>query len=103
MKKNKVDLIQAIELLEIPEQASIIEIKRIYRELLFKWHPDKCKEDKDICSEKTRQIHEAYKIIRVYCDNYPISFAREDVDKNQPKEAAFRFWMDRFGDDPIWG
>ena len=103
MKMVKDDLIWALDILEIPDKASIAEIKKIYKELLFKWHPDKCREDEAICNEKTRRIHEAYKIIQVYCENYPISFTREDIDKNQPKEAAFRFWMDRFGDDPIWG
>jgi preprotein translocase subunit Sec63 len=103
MHKYKDNLKDALELLGIPEEASITEIRKIYKDLLFKWHPDKCKKDKEVCNEKTRQIQEAYKIIQVYCENYPISFTREDMDKNQPKEAAFRFWMDQFGDDPIWG
>jgi len=103
MHKYRDSLKEALEVLEIPEKTSITDIKKTYKELLFKWHPDKCKEDKDLCNEKTRQIHEAYKIIQVYCENYPISFSRDDMDKNRPKEAAFRFWMERFGDDPIWG
>ena len=103
MHKYKDNLQEALKLLEIPQKASIAEIRKIYKELLFKWHPDICNKDRDICNKKTQQIHEAYKIIQVYCENYPIFFTREDIDKNQPKEAAFRFWMDRFGDDPIWG
>ena len=103
MKKVKDELMQALDILEIPEKASIADIKKIYKSLLFKWHPDRCKENKDICNEKTRRIHEAYKIIQMYCENYPISFSREDINKHQPKETAFRLWMDRFGNDPIWG
>ena len=103
MHKYKDDLKEAMELLAIPEKASIAEIRKIYKDLLFKWHPDTCKEDKKICEEKTRNIQESYKIILAYCEQFPISFSQEDVDKIRPQEAAFRFWHERFGDDPIWG
>ena len=102
MKYSIDKLKEALLLLEVPEKASLIEIKKIYKDLLFKWHPDTCAENKEICNKKTRRIHEAYKLILNYCENYPISFTKEELDNNSPQDAAFRFWMERFGDDPLW-
>ena len=90
-------------LLDIPEKASISEIRKIFKELMFKWHPDTCKADKEVCAEKTHQIQDAYKTILAYCEQFPISFSREEMDKIRPQDDAIRFWYERFGDDPIWG
>ena len=38
------------------------EIKRAYRKLAMKWHPDK-NDDKDIANEKIKEINEAYSIL----------------------------------------
>ena len=39
------DVLRAKELLNLPERASMKEIKANYRKLLMHWHPDKCKEN----------------------------------------------------------
>ena len=49
------------------------------------------------------EIQDAYKTILTYCEQFPISFSRENMDKIRPQDAAFRFWHARFGYDPIWG
>jgi curved DNA-binding protein CbpA len=38
------DIIEAKNLLKLPERASMEEIKSNYRELIGQWHPDKCNE-----------------------------------------------------------
>jgi curved DNA-binding protein CbpA len=45
--ENEIDeLKKALILLNIPEKASLLEIKKIYKNLLYQWHPDRCIENK---------------------------------------------------------
>ncbi|MBA7519803.1 hypothetical protein ES705_11890 [subsurface metagenome] len=103
MKNDLNELKKALRLLNIPEQASLLEIKKIYRDLIFQWHPDRCKEKKEICHEKTRKIIGSYKLVIAYCDSYRFSFDDADLEKSLGNTNEVKFWYDRFGDDPIWG
>ena len=76
------------------------EIKASYRRLLAEWHPDKCKEDPDTCTEMTRKIISAYQKIMDYCDNYQYSFTDETIKRHLTPEE---WWFERFGQDPVWG
>jgi DnaJ-class molecular chaperone len=49
------------KILEIDKNASKEEIKKAYRTLAIKWHPDKNKED--IALQKFKEISEAYQIL----------------------------------------
>ena len=42
------EITEARKLLELSEHATMDEIKAQYRELLSRWHPDKCSQNKDI-------------------------------------------------------
>lgn len=94
------DIFEAKELLNLPERASMEEIKSSYRELINQYHPDKCKENEEKCNEMTRKIISAYNIIVNYCNNYKYSFSREEVKEHLSDEE---WWFERFGDDPLWG
>ncbi len=48
------------EVLEISEKANNREIKKAYKQLVKKYHPDVFKGDKSIAEEKIKQINEAY-------------------------------------------
>ena len=87
-------------LLELPEQASLEEIKSNYRGLIRKWHPDRCRDDQEKCKEMTAQIIAAYRLISDYCKNYKFSFSKEEVDKYI---SAQEWWYERFGKYPLWG
>ena len=100
MKIKYQDIIEAKELLNLPERASLEEIKSSYRKLQSQWHPDKCNENKDKCTEMTRKIIAAHKTIIDYCNQYKYSFAEEEIKKYLSKED---WWFERFGDDPFWG
>lgn len=102
MKYTINDLRNALEILNIPESASLSEIKKIYKELLFQWHPDRCKEKKELCNQKTREINKSYKIMRAYCENYKFKFNIDEMERNHGDNKAANFWYERFGDDPIW-
>ncbi|MBW2010709.1 MAG: J domain-containing protein [Deltaproteobacteria bacterium] len=86
--------------LELPESATMGEIKEQQRKLVMKWHPDTCQEKKEFSEEMTGKINEAYKIIMTYCNNYAYSFSKEEIGKYLTDEE---WWFKRFGGDPLWG
>ncbi len=94
------EITKARQILDIPEQASISTVTQKYKDLLKKWHPDRCGEDKRLCEEKTRDILYAGKLLINYCNQYPVSFSRDDVDRLISPEE---FWNKKFGNDPLWG
>ncbi|PIS29828.1 molecular chaperone DnaJ [Candidatus Saganbacteria bacterium CG08_land_8_20_14_0_20_45_16] len=95
------DLKNACQVLELGETATLDEIKRSYRALSRKWHPDRCQEkDKQACHEKMKEINRAYEIIMKYLENYHYSFDQENGDQENKLES---FWRERFGGDPMWG
>lgn len=53
----------ARKVLGVNETASNEEIKRIYKKLVRKWHPDKNKEKKEEAQQKFMEIQEAYDIL----------------------------------------
>ncbi len=100
MKNTYQNLTEAREVLGIPEKATLKTIKAQYRTLLKQWHPDTCPDEKEKCHEMTRKLVAAYMEIMTYCEQYKISFAREDMgDYLSPEE----WWYERFGNDPLWG
>ena len=86
-------------LLELPERATMEDIKSNYRVLIQKWHPDRCNADKEKCKEMTAKIIAAYRIINNYCKNYKYSFSKDEVGNYLPAEE---WWFERFGNDPLW-
>jgi len=99
MKKHQ-KIYEARKLLELPERATMDEIKAGYRTLIKKWHPDKCNAPNKKCVEMSDSIINAYKIILDYCNHYKYSFSKEEV-KNYLSDEEW--WFERFGNDPLWG
>jgi preprotein translocase subunit Sec63 len=94
------EITKARQILGLYELATLKDIKNRYKELLKEWHPDLCKENEEIRKEKTIEIINAFKTIMDYCENYKVSFSKEEIEKYiSPDE----FWKKRFGSDPIWG
>jgi len=89
----------ARKLLELPERATMEEIKSSYRELIQRWHPDRCKGDKEKCKEMTTMIIAAYRIINDYCNAYKFSFSKKEVGRYI---SAEEWWLDRFGGIHLW-
>ena len=94
------ELAEAKKILQLPDRASMQEIRLSYKSLLKRWHPDTCATDTDKCTEMTTRIVTAYKTVRLYCDSYQYSFADQDLKLYRSKEE---WWMDKFGEDPLWG
>jgi len=92
---------EAAELLGIREQASLNEIRLRYHERIKEWHPDMSQKDPTVSHEMTIRLKEAYDLLIDYCMNYIFSFRVEDLVKNMDRNPV-DYWMERFGDDPIW-
>ena len=52
------------EILGVNKQASDTELKKAYRKLAVKWHPDKNPNNKDFAEKKFKEISEAYDILK---------------------------------------
>ena len=97
--KTYEQITKARKLLELPEEATLSEIKASYRNLIRKYHPDRSPGNQTECTEMTARLTLAYKTIITYCNQYRFSFAKEEVQKYLPTEE---WWFDRFGEDPLW-
>jgi len=51
------------ELLEIGREATVADIKKSYRKLALKWHPDKNPENPEEATRKFKEIAEAYEVL----------------------------------------
>ncbi|OPX39936.1 MAG: molecular chaperone DnaJ [Desulfobacteraceae bacterium 4484_190.1] len=97
---NYNNIVEAKALLNLPDRASMEEIKSNYRKLIMQWHPDKCNGNNEKCNEMTKKLNAAYKTIILYCNQYKYSFVKEDVERHLSPED---WWLERFGNDPLWG
>ncbi|MGM0442224.1 MAG: DnaJ domain-containing protein [Elusimicrobiota bacterium] len=85
--------------LGLSKRASLEEIKKKFKKLSLKYHPDRCEEErKEECKEKFQEINEAYKILRDYGFSYKISFKEKDFKENSP-DGAYKRHFDRFYKD----
>ena len=51
------------EMLELKKTASDAEIKKAYRKLALRWHPDKNPDNKDEAETRFKEISEAYEVL----------------------------------------
>jgi DnaJ-class molecular chaperone len=94
---NKIE--EARKLLGLGEAATLKEIKRAYRTLAHRHHPDKHssaagKETEEIM----KKLNWAYKLLMDYCDNFKYGFREEDVARTYPDEEYLRTYKDRWYD-----
>ena len=99
-KRRKIS--EAARILELPDRASIEEIKKQYRKMVMKWHPDrKPGEGKGQSAknydEMIEKINGAYEIIMEYIREYRYPLSEEAIIDEET------YLMKRFGEDPIWG
>ncbi len=71
---------EARKLLGLGETATLKEIKGAYRKMVFRYHPDKCRDEKKKeCEEMFKKIGQANDILMAYCAGCKHSFRKEDV------------------------
>lgn len=93
-------LLQAKQLLQLSDHATLEEIKNAYRSLLKKWHPDTLGANHAEKEARTRDIITAYEHVTAYCAQYRYAFTEEEISRQL---MARDWWMERFGEDPLWG
>jgi len=67
---------RARETLQLPEEASLFDIKQTYRRLALLHHPDKQGSE-----EEMKRLAQAYEVLENYCQNYVYSFKENDIQK----------------------
>ena len=88
------------ELLGLDKKCSDVDIKKAYRKLAIKYHPDKSPEDKkDEYTEKFKQITEAYEVLKDDKKrNLYDKFGKEAVNGSaQPDINPFDIFNEIFG------
>lgn len=100
-KKQWQEIIAARDLLGLEEKATRAEIKKAYRRMSKKHHPDLAVKDKkgDKSQIEMHQIITAYEVLLDYCESFRFPLTMEDPDSLDGED----WWMDRFGQDPLWG
>jgi len=78
---------EALDFMKIPPMSSIKDIKRQYKKLSKKYHPD-ISGDEVMMNE----LNKSYKILLDYCENYKFTFDEYEIKKQHPDS----FYKNRF-------
>jgi len=81
---------EARKLLGLGEAATLKEIKRAFRTLAHRYHPDKHSSAESSKDEIMKKINWAYKLLTDYCNDYKYSFKEEDVARTYPHDEYLR-------------
>jgi hypothetical protein len=81
---------EARKTLGISKSSTKGEVKKRYRELVKKWHPDVNKTEE--AGRRIKQINKAFETV--------MKGVFDDID---PWEDYHKWWLKQYGNDPIWG
>eukprot|EP00074_Homo_sapiens_P000955 NP_001001394.1 dnaJ homolog subfamily B member 3 [Homo sapiens] len=89
-------MVDYYEVLDVPRQASSEAIKKAYRKLALKWHPDKNPENKEEAERRFKQVAEAYEVLsdakkRDIYDRYGEAGAEGGCTGGRPFEDPFEY------------
>ena len=93
---NFKEIEKARKLLSLGEEATLEEIKKAYRTLAHRHHPDKLGGDDGSEGETMKRLNRAYKLLMDYCNEYKYSFREEDVGRTYFYDEYMRTYKDRW-------
>ena len=76
------------KVLGVPHDATPEQIKKSYRKLAMKWHPDKNPDNKSVAEAKLKEINEAYEVLSDPKKKQSYDLYGEDVSGNGPSSAS---------------
>jgi hypothetical protein len=83
---------KARRILGLDRKASLVDIRRVYRELALRYHPDSYPPDeRDWCHEKMAEITRAYKCIMHYVSQFEVPLERQALRRHGPDRDMHRF------------
>ena len=90
------------EVLGVPKDATEEQIRKAYKKLAIKWHPDKNPDNRKQAEEKFKEIGEAYSVLsdpqkRNQYDNGGFSFADFGFDDGFDPMEIFKSFFNRHG------
>lgn len=97
-RRKRQDIDDARKVLGLGERATMGEIKRAYYKLCKKFHPDTAGRGTNRDEEMMYRLTEAYDLLMRYCEEYRFPLRPEEADIYDAED----WWMDRFGQDPLW-
>ena len=77
---------QALETLGLPPLVTRDEVKRRYRELARRYHPDREGGD----ARRMEALNRAYEVLRAYMDGFRFRFDEEELARNCPESQHER-------------
>jgi len=99
-RKEWAEIKAAAELLGLGEKASLAEIKKAYRRLSKKNHPDMRKSSRQQAGKiPMHELTGAYQTLLKYCAEYRFPFIPGDDAQLDGED----WWFERFGQDHLWG
>ena len=99
-RKEWKQITRAARLLGLGERATLDQIKKAFRRLSKKHHPDLQKTSPQAKDEiKMHELSDAYHLLLEYCKNYAFPLLPGD---DEPLEGE-DWWFKRFGQDHHWG
>ena len=99
-RKEWADIKAAANLLGLGEKASLAEIKKAYRRLSKKLHPDVQNNSKQKTEKVAmHELTEAYQTLLHYCAQYSFPLIPGDNEQLEDED----WWFERFGKDKFWG
>jgi len=93
------DLIESLEILDLSGEMSLPDIKKKFRRLSKKYHPDLCKDEIEICNEKMDKIKKAYNILEEYCTKFNFKFTQKEFYDQFPEEKV----KEHYYNSGLWG